>query len=124
MNLTLIPGDAFMASPWKNSIGITREVACRADAWCVSIADIDRDGPFSRFEGIGGLFMVLDGAGVTIGSPGVLRHSTLPRRRARPGRSPAHARPSDSRCGHGVAALRAGFIRGASRSDAHGAEPI
>ncbi|KIG01364.1 HutD-family protein [Burkholderia sp. MR1] len=73
MNLTLIRGDALVASPWKNGGGVTREVASRANAWRASIADIDRDGPFSRFDGIDRLLMVLDGAGVTLGSHGVLR---------------------------------------------------
>jgi hypothetical protein len=62
-----------VAAPWKNSGGITREVASLAHAWRVSIADIDRDGPFSRFDGIDRLLIVLDGAGVTLDSPGVLR---------------------------------------------------
>ena len=73
MNPTLIRGDALVALPWKNGGGITRELASCADAWRVSIADIDRDGPFSRFDGIDRLLMVLDGAGVTLGSSSVLR---------------------------------------------------
>lgn len=72
MNPTLIRGTALVASPWKNGGGITREVASCAHAWRVSIADIDRDGPFSRFDGIDRLLMVLDGAGITLGSAGVL----------------------------------------------------
>lgn len=72
MNSTLIRGTALVASPWKNGGGITREVASRENAWRVSIADIDRDGPFSRFDGIDRLLMVLDGAGITLGDAGVL----------------------------------------------------
>ncbi|CAG9213784.1 putative Uncharacterized 21.2 kDa protein in hutC 3'region [Paraburkholderia caribensis] len=72
MNPTLIRGAALVASPWKNGGGITRDVASCAHAWRVSIADIDRDGPFSRFDGIDRLLMVLDGAGMTLGGAGVL----------------------------------------------------
>ncbi|MDR5856158.1 HutD family protein [Caballeronia sp. LZ062] len=73
MNLTLIRGDALVASPWKNGGGITREIASREHAWRVSMADIDRDGPFSRFDGIDRLLMVLDGVGVTLGGPRLLQ---------------------------------------------------
>jgi environmental stress-induced protein Ves len=72
MNPTLIRSTALVASPWKNGGGITREVASREHAWRVSIADIDRDGPFSRFDGIDRLLMVLDGAGITLSGAGVL----------------------------------------------------
>jgi environmental stress-induced protein Ves len=72
VNPTLIRGAALVASPWKNGGGITRDVASCAHAWRVSIADIDRDGPFSRFDGIDRLLMVLDGAGMTLGGAGVL----------------------------------------------------
>ncbi|EDT03464.1 protein of unknown function DUF886 [Burkholderia ambifaria IOP40-10] len=71
MSPTLIRGAALVASPWKNGGGITREVASCAYEWRVSIADIDRDGPFSRFDGIDRLLIVLDGAGMTLGA-GVL----------------------------------------------------
>ncbi len=72
------------ASPWKNGGGVTRELLCweapspnpdhdsarRADqpTWAlrVSVADIDRDGPFSSYPGIDRVFAVLDGAGVDL----------------------------------------------------------
>lgn len=72
MNPTLIRGAALAAAPWKNGGGLTREVASCAHAWRVSIADIDCDGPFSRFEGVDRLLMVLDGAGMTLRGVGVL----------------------------------------------------
>ncbi|MDR5760898.1 HutD family protein [Caballeronia sp. LZ035] len=67
MKLSLIRGDTLVASPWKNGGGITREVATHAPAWRASIADIDRPGPFSRFDGIDRLLVLLDGAGVVLG---------------------------------------------------------
>jgi environmental stress-induced protein Ves len=64
------------ATPWKNGGGSTREVACvpaganldRFD-WRVSVATIDRPGPFSVFAGIDRVIMLLDGAGVHLRSP-------------------------------------------------------
>ncbi|NYE37806.1 hypothetical protein F4692_002939 [Nocardioides cavernae] len=38
--------------PWANGGGTTRELAVADDgAWRVSLADVDRDGPFSTFAG-------------------------------------------------------------------------
>ncbi|SCK07743.1 hypothetical protein VAR608DRAFT_0179 [Variovorax sp. HW608] len=63
------------ASPWKNGGGVTREIVCspagagmeRFD-WRVSIATIDRAGPFSAFDGVDRVIMLLDGAGVRLRS--------------------------------------------------------
>ena len=51
----LTPND-YRSMPWKNGAGRTTEIAVHpagaaldAFAWRVSIADIERDGPFSRF---------------------------------------------------------------------------
>lgn len=48
--------------PWANGGGTTRELA-RADdgAWRISLADVDRDGPFSAFPGKDRLLTVVDG---------------------------------------------------------------
>ena len=48
--------------PWANGGGTTRELA-RADdgSWRISLADIDRDGPFSTFAGRHRLLTVVDG---------------------------------------------------------------
>ena len=67
MNVSLIRAAGLVASPWKNGGGVTREVAARAHAWRVSIADIDRPGPFSRFDGIDRMLILLDGAGLMLG---------------------------------------------------------
>lgn len=63
------------ASPWKNGGGTTREIVCSpagADMdgfdWRVSIATIDRPGPFSAFAGIDRVIMLLEGAGVRLHS--------------------------------------------------------
>lgn len=56
--------------PWKNGGGTTRELLTRpahAD-WHVrlSVADIERDGPFSPYPGVERWFAVLKGAGVEL----------------------------------------------------------
>ncbi|WP_431274516.1 HutD/Ves family protein [Variovorax ureilyticus] len=63
------------ATPWKNGGGVTREIACSPPGasmerfdWRVSIATIDRPGPFSAFDGVDRVIMLLDGAGVRLHS--------------------------------------------------------
>lgn len=55
---------------WKNDGGWTTEIALHADAagllWRVSIAEIERDGPFSHFPGIDRVLMLLDGSGIEL----------------------------------------------------------
>lgn len=71
--------------PWKNGGGVTRTLAvddavpasacATADAaaprWRVSVADIDRDGAYSRFPGYDRVSVVLSGAGVALQGDGV-----------------------------------------------------
>lgn len=63
------------ATPWRNGGGVTRELAMWPDAgdwaWRMSVADVDKSGPFSRFEGIERWFAVLEGAGVQLDVAGV-----------------------------------------------------
>lgn len=61
--------------PWRNGGGTTQELLAwppGAPAWLlrISVARIDADGPFSRFEGVQRWFSVLDGAGVVLQRPG------------------------------------------------------
>lgn len=64
------------ATPWKNGGGSTREIACcppgadlhRFD-WRVSIATIDRSGPFSVFAGVDRCIVLLAGDGVALHAP-------------------------------------------------------
>ena len=70
MNWSLSPlGDA-PATPWRNGGGVTRELLAwpAAGEWQVriSVADVDRDGPFSAFPGVHRSFSVLQGAGVLL----------------------------------------------------------
>ncbi|MGJ7509156.1 HutD/Ves family protein [Variovorax sp. GT1P44] len=63
------------AAPWKNGGGVTREIVCSPAGagmdgfdWRVSIATIDKAGPFSAFAGVDRVIMLLDGAGVRLRS--------------------------------------------------------
>jgi uncharacterized protein len=74
-----VRADDIAAQDWKNGGGRTRELAVDAGAdwrWRVSLAEIDRDGPFSAYPGVERWFAVVDGAGVELtldGTPLVLR---------------------------------------------------
>lgn len=70
----LTPSD-YRPMPWKNGAGRTLEIAaCPVGAafdqflWRVSIADVERDGPFSRFPGIDRTIVLLEGAGMRLRS--------------------------------------------------------
>ncbi|MEO5852728.1 MAG: HutD family protein [Nocardioides sp.] len=58
----IVRRDEVAPQPWANGGGTTRELL-RADdgAWRISLADIDRDGPFSAFPGLRRLLTVVDG---------------------------------------------------------------
>lgn len=61
-----------VASPWRNGGGVTRVLAvCPAPGewrWRMSVAEVDRSGPFSRFEGVERWLAVVQGAGVQLDS--------------------------------------------------------
>jgi uncharacterized protein len=58
------------ATPWRNGGGVTRELAAWPAPgdwrWRMSVAEVDKSGPFSRFDGVKRWFAVLDGAGVEL----------------------------------------------------------
>ena len=70
----LTPSD-YRPMPWKNGAGRTIEIAAYPIGttldeflWRVSIADVERDGPFSRFPGIDRTIVLLEGAGMRLRS--------------------------------------------------------
>ena len=69
--MQIIRKASFTATPWKNGGGVTHE-ALRVPAtgdtfrWRVSIAQIDRSGPFSDFAGYNRKMVLLRGAGVRL----------------------------------------------------------
>jgi len=63
--------------PWKNGGGLTEEIATHPEDspleafnWRVSIAEVARDGPFSRFAGIDRTIVLLEGAGMRLSGEG------------------------------------------------------
>ncbi len=66
--------------PWKNGGGVTREIAVHAEPavhpeflWRISVATVDKAGPFSRFDGVDRSIAVLQGRGMRLdgGAAGV-----------------------------------------------------
>ena len=72
---------AIAPQPWKNGAGLTREIAfggaSSADFdWRISLADIERDAPFSAFPGIDRCIVLLRGAGMQLrASDGAIDHA-------------------------------------------------
>ncbi|MFJ8667370.1 HutD family protein [Streptomyces sp. NPDC093600] len=67
--------ETLTAGPWRNGGGATREivswpVGAEEFQWRASVADIDRDGPFSAFPGVDRTFTLLVGDGVRLTAPG------------------------------------------------------
>lgn len=58
-------------TPWRNGAGATRELTTETDAsgqvlWRISVADLDRDAPFSTFPGLDRLFVALGPLRLTV----------------------------------------------------------
>jgi environmental stress-induced protein Ves len=70
VNVTRIAANEYRRERWSNGLGWTREVA-RAPAagdfdWRVSIAEVDRDAPFSAFPGVEREIVLLSGDGMRL----------------------------------------------------------
>ena len=61
---------SYLTMPWKNGGGVTREIAVYrsqgAPLWRLSVASIERDGPFSDFTGYDRTIVPLQGHGVIL----------------------------------------------------------
>lgn len=69
--LRLIPAHDYRRERWRNGFGWTREILRFPETgddwdWRLSIAEIERDGPFSTFEGIDRELVLLHGNGVRL----------------------------------------------------------
>jgi len=69
----LITPSQYRRMPWKNGGGLTEEIATQPEGagldsfdWRVSIAEVARDGPFSRFPGVDRTITLLEGAGMRL----------------------------------------------------------
>lgn len=70
MAATVIRYDDHTLVPWKNGQGVTREIALARNGsgflWRLSIASVDRTGPFSDFSGYDRAIMLLEGDGMIL----------------------------------------------------------
>ncbi len=64
------------ASPWKNAGGVTWQVAIEPSGaglddfdWRISMAEVSRDGRFSRFDGVDRTLLLLEGRSLTLEFP-------------------------------------------------------
>jgi uncharacterized protein len=68
--ITLLRATDYIRQPWKNGGGTTTELARKGDAdrwlWRLSVADVERSGPFSDFTGYRRLIVLLEGPGMTL----------------------------------------------------------
>ncbi len=73
MTLNVVKLDDVAAQSWRNGGGVTRELLKwpNADDWTLrlSVADIEKDGPFSAFPGVQRWIVALTGAGMELGDP-------------------------------------------------------
>lgn len=96
MPMKILPPERFVTTPWKNGGGITHEIARHETGgrmvWRLSVAEVGADGPFSRFDGLMRILTVIEGAGLTLATPGG-DLVALPRRPVRfPGDLPVDGR--------------------------------
>jgi len=80
--MSIVRFDALKAVPWKNGLGITREIVVERPGatmddflWRVSIADVDTASPFSVFAGIDRTIVLLEGDGFTMTLDGERQHA-------------------------------------------------
>jgi uncharacterized protein len=67
--LRILRSADYPTRPWKNGGGTTRDIAVSPPGalledfdWRLSLAQVDRDGPFSRFDNVDRTLVLLDGA--------------------------------------------------------------
>ena len=72
----LSPSD-YRRMPWKNGGGRTTEIAAHpagsgtaSFVWRVSVADVEKDGPFSRFPDVDRTLVLLEGMGMRLSGDG------------------------------------------------------
>ena len=70
MNATRVTSDRFVRQAWKNGGGSTTELAREGSGerwlWRLSIAEVERSGPFSDFTGYERTILLLEGAGMEL----------------------------------------------------------
>ncbi|WP_244831431.1 HutD family protein [Caballeronia sp. TF1N1] len=73
--VAIAPLASFAPQAWRNGGGTTRALAEDTEGgWRISLADVERDGPYSRFPGMTRQSLVMTGAGVTLQDDAVQCH--------------------------------------------------
>jgi environmental stress-induced protein Ves len=70
--IDVYPIESIPPEPWRNGGGVTRTIATGGTRWRVSLASIERDGPYSRFPGMSRVSLILSGEGVLLTSKDAL----------------------------------------------------
>ena len=74
MKVQLLEKGDFRREPWKNGGGFTTELARHDEdggwVWRVSVAEVERDGPFSDFAGHDRIIVLLEGKGMELSFEG------------------------------------------------------
>jgi environmental stress-induced protein Ves len=78
MSINVINYADYRETPWKNGGGVTHEIARSDDSsepdWRISLATIDRDGPFSDFTGFDRTIVPIGGTGFVLSFDDGERH--------------------------------------------------
>lgn len=78
--MRIIRHAALIPAPWRNGGGTTHEIASVSDdcglLWRLSLAEIDRNGPFSAFPGLHRILTVVAGGGLVLDLPDGPRRAT------------------------------------------------
>lgn len=74
MNATHLTASQFTRQAWRNAGGFTTQLAIEEDAggwlWRLSLAEVDRPGPFSDFTGYDRTLMLVEGHGMELAVEG------------------------------------------------------
>lgn len=89
--VSVIRYDTAPEQPWRNGRGVTRELHT-GPGWRLSIATLDRAGPFSTFPGLDRVFIVAGGQ-VELDVEGTTRSLTLGDQQRFPGEATIHVDP-------------------------------
>lgn len=86
MTVAVLTRDQQKSMPWRNGGGTTRELMVEPAgatfdtgfAWRLSVADIEKDGPFSELPGLDRSMVVIGGAGMVLEFPMGRREEVVP----------------------------------------------
>ena len=86
MTVAVLTRDQQPSMPWRNGGGVTRELMVEPPgasfdtgfAWRLSVAEVEKDGPFSELRGIDRSMVVIDGPGLVLEFPMGQREHVVP----------------------------------------------